>query len=133
MHREAQTLIIGCLACLLCACSTQQTQLSGQLVPSATPALLYTLEDAVTIKASRASATVLKAGTTWTEVGSLEQGKVYRTKDQVVIVNSFNVHEGYIVVSDNQVVGYYLPVEKTFVATKPKGIRLTQKENQYEL
>ncbi len=84
----------------------------------------FVLEAPVTIRASRAGKTVLKQGTRWQLVGSIEQGSVYRTKDQVVIVNSFNVHEGDIVVSSGMVVGYYLPTEKTFVDAKSVAISL---------
>jgi len=84
------------------------------------------LEESITIQASNAKPSTLHAGTKWETVGTINQGIVYRTKDQVVIVNSFDVHEGYIVVKDLQVIGYYLPVEKTFVESKPVTIKLSK-------
>jgi len=113
---------------LLSACSTTQVRLASELQPSSNTAI-YELKYSVKIQAANANASTLKQGTTWAEVGAIEQGTVYRTKDQVVIVNSFDVHEGYIVIKDAQVVGYYLPVEKTFVETEPKAISLNKKEN----
>ena len=87
---------------------------------------VFVLDEAVSIKASNAKASALKAGTTWKQVGTIEQGVVYRTKDQVVIVNSFDVHEAYIVVRDARVVGYYLPVERAYIAVEPVLARLRQ-------
>jgi hypothetical protein len=86
------------------------------------------LKESVTIKAYNATPSVLNAGTTWFEVGYINQGDVYRTKDQVVIVNSFDVHEAYIVVKDSTVVGYYLPIENTFIESEPMSINLSKME-----
>ena len=44
------------------------------------------------------------------------------------IVNSFDVHEAAIVISDDQVVGYYLKVTRNFVEAKPVAIALTTTE-----
>ncbi len=58
--------------------------------------------------------TVLTANTTWTQVGMTEFGKVFATKDQIVKVEASNIYEAQIVVADSSLVGFYLPVEKTF-------------------
>jgi hypothetical protein len=58
---------------------------------------------------------ILRKGTRWTWVGRLTTGDVYRTRDQVLTVEASNMHEAYIVVGTGQVVGFYLPVERTFV------------------
>jgi hypothetical protein len=60
-------------------------------------------------------ATVLKENTVWNQVGMTELGKVYSTKDQVVKVEASNIYEGYLVVSNNCLTAFYLPVEKTVV------------------
>lgn len=56
----------------------------------------------------------LKQGTRWDYVGSVPQGDVFKTKDQVLTVEASHIHEAYIVVSSGKLVGFYLPVEKTF-------------------
>jgi hypothetical protein len=58
--------------------------------------------------------THLKSGTQWRQVGSTEYGKVYSTQDQIVTVEASNIHEAQLVVSNQCVTGFYLPVEKTF-------------------
>lgn len=117
---------------LLAACSANQVKLHSQISPS-NSLLIFELKNDVTIKASNAKASKLNAGTKWSEIGTIEQGSVYRTKDQVVIVNSFNVHEGYIVVKDSQVVGYYLPVEGTFIESKSVPINFIKMGNINEI
>jgi hypothetical protein len=120
------------LIVLLSSCAAQQVQLKSPITLSVKPAPMYVLQMPVTIRASNSAATHLRAGTTWSLIGAIEQGNVYGTKDQVVIINSFNVHEAFIVVRDNKVVGYYLPVEKTFVKSKPVDINLIRKEMKDE-
>jgi hypothetical protein len=60
--------------------------------------------------------TRLKAGTRWRQVGSIEQGAVFATQDQVVMVEASNNYEAQLVVADGCLKGFYLPVERTFVA-----------------
>lgn len=112
---------------LIISCSAKQIPLQSQLVTSKDFNSIYVLDEEISIQASNAKPTVLKSGTKWTRVGSINQGTVYRTKDQVVIVNSFNVHEGYIVINQDNVKGYYLPIEKTFVEVKSVPIKLSKK------
>lgn len=63
--------------------------------------------------------TVLRANTTWRQVGSTEVGQVFSTQDQIVKVEASNIYESWIVVSGNSLAGFYLPVEKTFVPLNP--------------
>lgn len=56
----------------------------------------------------------LRVGTKWNYVFTIMQGDVFKTKDQILTVEASNIFEAYIVVSSNQLVGFYLPVEKTF-------------------
>lgn len=57
----------------------------------------------------------LKQGTKWNCIGKIAQGDVCRTKDQVLTVEASHVSEAYIVISSKKLVGFYLPVEHTFV------------------
>jgi hypothetical protein len=56
----------------------------------------------------------LKAGTRWECIGKIEKGDVYRTKDQILTVEGSNIYEACIVVSEDQLVGFYLPANQTF-------------------
>lgn len=66
---------------------------------------------------------VLRTGTRWDLFGSLAQGEVYRSPDQTLTVEGYNIHEAYLVVNDATLVGFYLPVEKTFTPVS-KSVRL---------
>ena len=56
----------------------------------------------------------LKAGTKWDFMNTIAQGDVFKTRDQILTVEASNIFEAYIVISSNKLVGFYLPVEKTF-------------------
>jgi hypothetical protein len=69
----------------------------------------------------------LKAKTKWDYVGTIEKGDVFKTKDQVLTVEASNIHEAYIVISSGKLIGFYLPVEKTFSPLKEsKKIRIRE-------
>jgi hypothetical protein len=48
-------------------------------------------------------------------VGHIQQGDVYRPRDTVFSVEGTNVHEAYLVLSGEKLVGYYLPAEHSYV------------------
>jgi len=53
----------------------------------------------------------LAAGSRWRAVGSLPQGQVYRPVGTVFTIEGRQVHEAYLVVAADQLVGFYLPGE----------------------
>ena len=63
------------------------------------------------------SRTLLK-GSNWDLIGSIPEGNVYKPRDQVLTVECSNVYEAYLVCVSQSLVGFYLPVEKGFVALK---------------
>lgn len=76
----------------------------------------FTLLQEVKAKLGTGFPTRLKAGTRWQQVGSIEQGAVFATQDQVVMVEASNNYEAQLVVANNCLQGFFLPVERTFVA-----------------
>jgi len=56
----------------------------------------------------------LKKGTKWDYVGTVPFGDVFKTNDQILTIEASNIYEAYIVVSASKLVGFYLPVERTF-------------------
>jgi hypothetical protein len=83
-----------------------------------TPALDFVLTQDAAVSIGTGFPTRLKQGTHWQSVGVIDQGAVYSTKDQVVTVEASNISEAQIVVSHGELVGFYLPVERTFAAAK---------------
>ena len=115
------------LLILQAACSTEAVQLSAPMT-TVDGDVVYTVTKNVTIEAPRARPTVIRAGTTWRQIGTIEQGNVFDTSDQVVIVNSFNVEEAAIVTNNQMVVGYYLKISGAFVEVDPMPIILEPTE-----
>jgi len=67
----------------------------------------------------------LAAQSRWRRVGRLPEGNVYRPVASVFSVEGRQVHEAYLVVRDNMLVGFYLPVESAFSPLEP-AIQLPQ-------
>lgn len=123
--KPAKTFSQSFLACVLgmfAACSAQQVTVSAPLDETSKVDAIFVLAEEVTIKARKTKPTTLRARTKWARLGTIEQGDVLDTQDQVVIVNSFDVHEASIVVKEGLLVGYFLKVEQTFVAAEPVTI-----------
>jgi hypothetical protein len=58
----------------------------------------------------------------WKLVGSVPQGRVYASAASTFSVEGAHVHEAYLVVNKGNLVGFYLPVEKSF--TPLNSVRL---------
>ena len=74
---------------------------------------------------------VISRGSAWTRVGRVAEGDVYKPVDRVFTVEGAHVHEAYLVLADDRVVGFYLPVEQAF-SPAPDGpdTRLAFKRRQ---
>ena len=64
---------------------------------------------------------VIRKDTMWKLVGSIPQGMVYAPADGVFSVEGAHVHEAYLVVIRGVLVGFYLPVERSFAPLKTVG------------
>jgi hypothetical protein len=54
----------------------------------------------------------IRAGTVWRESGTLDGRVAYRAIGEVFTIEGSNVHEAYLLLDGNTVVGFYLPGEK---------------------
>jgi hypothetical protein len=105
-------------------------QLPAKLDTNAEARSSFVLEKEETIDLGTGYTRVLKAGTRWNYVGKIENGDVFKTKDQILTVEASNIHEAYIVVSSEKIVGFYLPVEKTFSPlTTAKSLKIRAATN----
>jgi hypothetical protein len=62
----------------------------------------------------------LREGTKWDLCGTIPEGQVYKSRDQVLTVECSHVHEAYLVVLNGFLTGFYLPVEKEVVSISEK-------------
>ena len=72
------------------------------------------IEENLEITLSTGYKRTLKSGTKWHYVGQISYGDIYKTKDQILTIEGSNIYEAFIVVSEEQLVGFYLPVEQSF-------------------
>ena len=108
---------LACCAGLLAGCPfdvIRVEQTPATLVSTPSPKPAFTLEQDVSIDLGFGYKRVLRKGTRWTWVGTIDSGDVYKTADQVLTVEASNIHEAYIVVEGRKLVGFYLPVERTY-------------------
>ncbi len=116
------------IALILVACSATVVSLPEPIDETNLDKSRYRLVETLVIEAPRTADLRLRADTNWYHIGTISQGRVYDTKDQVIVVNSFNVYEAAIVVKDGMVIGYYPKVAKAFVAARPVPIQLVKVE-----
>ena len=109
--------LLALLALLVGSCAPAVVQEPTQLTPAVRKG--FRLTQAAEVALATGYSTTLRANTTWQLVGTVPQGEVYRTRDQVVTLEGAHIHEGYIVVDQRALVGFYLPVERTFSPVVP--------------
>ena len=56
----------------------------------------------------------IAAGTEFADFGAIPQGRVLRPANATLTVEGAHMHEAYAVVHDGRLVGFYLPVERSF-------------------
>jgi hypothetical protein len=74
----------------------------------------YELRSDVSYKADQGYPRSLPARTEFAVAGRLSHGLVLRPTQTVMTVEGAHMHEAYAVWRDEQLVGFYLPVEKAF-------------------
>ncbi len=79
----------------------------------------WVLRDDLKVAIASGWATPLKKGTIWKRVGRIAEGDVMATRDQIITVEASNVFEAQPVVNQGRVVGFFLPVERSFTPADP--------------
>jgi hypothetical protein len=91
-----------------------EKQIPTQLETLSSAGKSFELDSEVTVHLDTGYSRVLKKGSRWTCVGAIPEGDVYKTKDQILTIEGSNIHEAFIVVKSKNLIGFYLPVERTF-------------------
>jgi hypothetical protein len=102
------------------ACASEINRFPTQFTPSTKhggPFLV--IESETDITPSTGYTRTLKAGSKWKRVGRIPEGEVYQIEDDVFMLEGKHMHEAYCVISQNQLVGFFLPVETAFVPVSP--------------
>jgi hypothetical protein len=132
--KQATGVMVGCLLLfLLHACAfdvVRMKQIPTKFESTSSSINAFELEKEVTVNLDTGYSRSLKKGSRWACVGATPEGSVYRTKDQILTIEGSNIHEAFIVVKLKRLVGFYLPVERTF-SPLSNSISLSFKEIQY--
>ena len=84
----------------------------------------FELAEDTPVSVSATYSRTLPRGSRWQQIGTITEGSVYRRADGVFTVEGAHVHEAYLVVAGDKLVGFYLPVEKSYAPTTPVVLKL---------
>lgn len=124
-----RVLILAAVAAIFAGCASDVARTKARLDAAAAgerPRIELAKE--TTVYSSSGYSRVLPAGSSWELQGALPQGKVYKRLDGIFTVEGAHVHEAFLVVSENKVVGYYLPVEQAFSPAEAVSLSLKQEK-----
>jgi hypothetical protein len=97
----------------LAACAAEVVRRPTELTAAPAPKA-YVLGTSVEITLDSKYRRHLGAGTELAEIGSVREGRVLKPVNAVLTVEGAHMHEAYAVVQGDRLVGFYLPVEKSF-------------------
>jgi hypothetical protein len=87
----------------------------------------FILKDEVKIELGTGYSRKLNEGTKWHYFNTIPYGDIFKTKDQILTIEGSNIFEAFIVVSGENLVGFFLPVEQTYSPLKkPKPLTIVK-------
>jgi len=124
-------LIGSCILLIIldaCAFDLVHVEKLDRTIETQNPAIKeFQLDKEITVKLNSGYSRTLQKDTTWSYVGTISEGDVFQTNDQILTVEASNIYEAYIVVSSGTLLGFYLPVERAYSPLdKPEDISLTK-------
>lgn len=117
MIRLIAIMVVSFLAGLLYGCAfdvIHVKQFPTTMVVQSAKINSFHLDKAVSLSLGTGYSRNLREGTRWNYVGTIPQGDVYKTTDQVLTVEASNIHEAYVVIDASKLMGFYLPTEKSY-------------------
>jgi hypothetical protein len=117
VKKQTKTILTFFLILSLNACAfdvMHVKQISTQMESTQLSKSSFELLNEVNISFDTGYCRKLKKGTIWHYVGTISYGDIFKTYDQILTVEASNIYEAYIVISSTKLVGFYLPVEKSF-------------------
>jgi len=98
----------------LVACAPEIVRQPTQLVPTEQPGDTIEIVENASISVGPGYQRVIARGSVWTRIGRSVEGEVFKPVDRVFTVEGAHIHEAYLVLDGDRVVGFYLPVERAF-------------------
>lgn len=113
--RARQVVMVVLAASWLAACAPEVLRRPTHLTPTGgVPGETIEILEDTPIAVGPGYRRVIARDSAWTRVGRTAEGDVYKPVDGVFTVEGAHVHEAYLVVDGDRVVGFYLPVERAF-------------------
>jgi hypothetical protein len=78
------------------------------------PDKLFVASQTVPVRLDSGYERSIKAGTEFVDAGGIAQGDILKPTNANFTVEGAHMHEAYLVVNMGRLVGFYLPVEKSF-------------------
>lgn len=124
-ERARRLALVGVL--LLAGCLDVKLTPS-ELSPVSTPQIVV-LENEAAARSTGGYQRTLSPGSQWVSMGSIREGVVMKPVDTVLTVEGIHVREAYIVVRNDQWVGFWLPNEEAFSpVADPVPVKLNPKQ-----
>jgi len=103
-------------ALALAACAPEIVRQPTQLTPVTEQAggTIEILEDTSILVGPAGYRRVIGRGSVWTTIGRVVEGEVYKPVNRVFTIEGAQIHDAYLVLDGDRVVGFYLPVERAF-------------------
>jgi hypothetical protein len=120
---KQMTIVVSIVGLLLSACAfdlAHVTYTAATFQPTQNSTRTIVLSDEVPLTDTPCSySRTLRKTTRWDQVGTIAEGDVLRSKDQVLTLECSNIHEAYLVMSGGKLIGFFLPFEKGFAPHFP--------------
>ncbi len=75
---------------------------------------MISITESKTILLSTGYNTSIIEGTDLKYIGDIPKGKVYKPIDSVLMIEGTNMYQAYLVLQNEQLIGFYLPASKEF-------------------
>lgn len=117
MNNAWSLLMLGLFAIIFSGCAFDIVHIDQEPIQyenAIFPKTDFELADEVDVRLGTGYSRKLNKGTKWCYVNTISKGDIFKTKDQILTIEGSNIFEAFIVVSEKQLVGFFLPVEETF-------------------
>lgn len=111
------------LAVAACASEVYRRDAALSAPPAGAPARIEIVKEAY-LQLPTGYGRSLPQGSLWELRGGLSEGAVYRRVGGIFTVEGAHVHEAHLVIASNQLVGFYLPVEKAYAPFGPVALNV---------
>lgn len=97
-----------------CASEMVRTQTRMNETDSSQQRRVITFVDNVVIKLSSGYSREIAKDSKWLLVGTTKEGNIFKPTDTVFTIEGAHVREAYLAISNNRLIGFYIPGENSF-------------------